>query len=62
MEGIVKFLLNDKDYRSMLLRKYFHFVLIPMVNPDGVYEGLFRTDLNGDNLNRHYKYCDPEKQ
>ena len=37
MEGIIKFLLNDKDYRSILLRKYFHFILIPMINPDGVH-------------------------
>jgi len=37
MEGIIKFLLNEKDYRSYLLRKNFHFILIPMLNPDGVH-------------------------
>jgi len=62
MEGILKFLLNEKDYRSILLRKYFHFVLIPMVNPDGVHEGMFRTDLNGFNLNRYYSLCEAEEQ
>lgn len=62
MEGVIRFLLNEKDYRSVLLRRYFHFILIPMINPDGVFVGMFRSDQNGDNLNRHYKHCDPDKQ
>jgi murein tripeptide amidase MpaA len=33
-----------------------------MVNPEGVFEGMFRNDLNGENLNRLYLHCDPRKQ
>jgi len=45
MNGIIKFLLNKNDARSYLLRKYFVFMLIPMINPDGVYCGHYRMDI-----------------
>lgn len=45
MNGIIKFLLNNKDARSYLLKKYFVFMLIPMMNPDGVYYGHYRMDI-----------------
>jgi murein tripeptide amidase MpaA len=33
-----------------------------MLNPDGVFHGMFRTDLNGENLNRVYAECSQNKQ
>jgi hypothetical protein len=33
-----------------------------MLNPEGVFEGMFRNDLNGENLNRMYLFCDQKKQ
>jgi murein tripeptide amidase MpaA len=62
MKGIIKYLLNKKDYRSHLLRKYFVFVLVPMLNPDGVSNGHCRMDSLNQNLNRFYKSPDPIKQ
>ena len=47
MNGIIKFLLDRNDYRSSLLRKYFVFMIIPMLNPDGVYRGHYRLDALG---------------
>jgi hypothetical protein len=54
LKGIIDFLLNGSDQRAKTLRDHFVFVIIPMLNPDGVYRGNFRTDVIGQNLNRYY--------
>lgn len=58
MLGIIKFLLDKKDVRAHLLRKYFVFVLVPMLNPDGVARGHCRMDELNQNLNRFYSEPD----
>ncbi len=54
MEGVINFLLNKNDLRSFLLREMFVFKIVPMINVDGVYNGHFRMDIYGKNLNRFY--------
>jgi len=44
MRGIIKFLLSTKDIRAQTLRDNFVFKIVPMLNPDGVYQGYFRMD------------------
>jgi len=44
MKGIIDFLVSKKDARAMLIRKYFVVLCIPMLNPDGVYNGHYRMD------------------
>ena len=51
MNGIIKFLLDKNDLRAHLLRKYFVFVIVPMLNPDGVANGHCRMDYLNQNLN-----------
>lgn len=40
---------------SQALRKFFVFKVVPMLNPDGVVVGNYRTSLAGVDLNRIYK-------
>lgn len=53
MQGFLNFILGD-SYEANELRKRIVFKIVPMVNPDGVIIGNYRTSISGDDLNRQY--------
>jgi hypothetical protein len=52
-EGFSNFLLSN-DFRATQLRKHFVFIMVPMLNPDGVIYGNYRCNLLGVDLNRRW--------
>lgn len=52
-EGVVERLLSKSKEAEFLLKNYIFYV-IPMVNPDGVVFGHYRTNLSGKDLNRKW--------
>jgi hypothetical protein len=59
LNGFLDQLLHPTDPRAYALLSKFVFKIVPMVNPDGVAIGNYRTDHNGTNLNRVYDKPDP---
>jgi murein tripeptide amidase MpaA len=51
MHGFLKFITgNSPEAREM--RKKFVFKIVPMINPDGVIGGNYRSSFSGSDLNR----------
>lgn len=53
MKGVLQFLTGESN-EANYLRKNFVFKIIPMMNPDGVICGNYRTSLAGCDLNRRW--------
>lgn len=57
IEGFIDWLCGDSKL-AILLRKYIVFKIVPMLNPDGVALGNYRTGLSGKDFNREYRHPD----
>lgn len=54
MQGVIDFLCDSTE-EAAFLRDTCVFKIIPMMNPDGVIHGNYRTGLAGVDLNRRWK-------
>lgn len=53
-KGVIDYLASD-DENAFQLRDNFIFKIVPMVNPDGVIHGNYRSNLAGSDLNRKWE-------
>uniref|UniRef100_A0A1B0GH66 tubulin-glutamate carboxypeptidase n=1 Tax=Lutzomyia longipalpis TaxID=7200 RepID=A0A1B0GH66_LUTLO len=60
LNGFLTLLLDRKSSIAATLRRLYVFKIVPFLNPDGVYNGLYRSDTLGHNLNRVYLNPNPE--
>ncbi len=52
VEGFINYAVSEE---AREIRKQTVFKIIPMINPDGVIFGNYRTSLSGKDLNRQFK-------
>lgn len=57
LEGFINSLL-DNDPSSQRLLSSANFYIVPMLNPDGVASGNYRTSFSGRDLNRSFQDLD----
>lgn len=62
LNGFLKMILDRKNRYAIVLRRLFVFKIVPFLNPDGVFNGSYRTDSLGQNLNRVYLAPTQERQ
>lgn len=55
MRGLLYFLTDPNNEEAKILRDNFVFKVVPMLNPDGVINGNYRSSLAGCDLNRRWK-------
>ena len=60
MQGMIDFLTSEAP-EAVQLRERYIFKVIPMLNPDGVINGNYRTSLSGVDLNRKWSHPDVNK-
>ena len=58
MEGLMNVVFSNTPL-GLSLRQNFSWLLIPMINPDGVICGFYRPSLTGDDVNRVWPSPDP---
>lgn len=56
MRGVLYFLTDPVNEEAKLLRDNFVFYIVPMLNPDGVINGNYRSSLAGCDLNRRWAH------
>ena len=57
MKGVLEYL-TGASKGACYLRKRFLFQIVPMLNPDGVGLGNYRSSMAGLDLNRQWRYPD----
>lgn len=59
MQGFIKYLMGN-SLQAKELRKRIIFLIVPMINVDGVIAGNYRTSMAGNDLNR--RYIEPDQR
>ena len=59
MQGFIKYLIGN-SLQAKELRKRMIFLIVPMINVDGVIAGNYRTSMAGNDLNR--RYIEPDQR
>ena len=62
LNGILRLLFDESSPYCQPLLDNFCFKIVPLLNPDGVYRGYYRSDTLNQNLNRYYTDPDPKQQ
>jgi len=57
MDGLLEFLLSAHE-SAVFLRRHLTLMIVPMLNPDGVFLGNYRCTSLGFDLNRHWHHPD----